>query len=264
MYIFNPTAANPSIQKHVANKIQIWALTLAAFQYTIGHISGDDNVWADLLSRWGATASKEKITITSGRMASLFSAPIAPDLDPDFTWPCEEDIKAVQDEAINKGISPTCKHQRNQLITREGGAIWTSTVQGQHMQLRICVIGHCGRRGHRGADTTVANIQEHFFWTKMRADIFSFCNSCLHCLTTTGGLPIPRPMAHTLHADKPNDLLHLDFLYMGPSNGDHQCVLILKDDASSLVRLEPCPAADTKHTVRALSSWFSIFGVVLT
>jgi hypothetical protein len=46
-------------------------------------------------------------------------------------------------------------------------------------------------------------------WTSMRKDLASFVNSCIHCLSTTTGGTVPRPMAQTLHAEKPNKLLHL-------------------------------------------------------
>jgi len=41
IYIFNPVATNPHIAKHVANKIERWAMTMSAFKYTISHITGE-------------------------------------------------------------------------------------------------------------------------------------------------------------------------------------------------------------------------------
>ena len=95
----------------------------------------------------------------------------------------------------------------------------------------------------------------------MRADVFSFCNTCLHCQSTNGGRRIPRPLAHTLHADKPNELLHFDYLYMHPSETGEQYVLIVKDDASSFIWLEPTEASDAHTTVKVLAKWSSLFGI---
>ncbi len=58
-YIFNPVACNSQIKKHVANKIERWALRLTAFRYDVVHISGEDSVWADLLSRWGSPSQQK-------------------------------------------------------------------------------------------------------------------------------------------------------------------------------------------------------------
>jgi len=113
------------------------------------------------------------------------------------------------------------------------------------MQLRVCIIGHCGRAGHRGIESTYENIRKHFFWKSMKSDIATFCNTCL------------------LHAEKLNELIHFDFLFMGKSENGEKYVLILKDDFSSFVLLHFCETADADATVEALVNWFSMFGVVL-
>ncbi len=59
------------------------------YTYTIYHIPGEDNVWADLMSRWGASNNHRLLSI---RIPASFAAPIAPDLDPDFTWPSADEI----------------------------------------------------------------------------------------------------------------------------------------------------------------------------
>jgi hypothetical protein len=39
--------------RYLADKLARWAVALSSFRYTIKHVAGDDNVWGDLLSRWG-------------------------------------------------------------------------------------------------------------------------------------------------------------------------------------------------------------------
>ena len=51
-YIFDPYGRNPGIAKHTANKLLRWALKLASYRYCIEFISGERNVWADILTRW--------------------------------------------------------------------------------------------------------------------------------------------------------------------------------------------------------------------
>ena len=98
----------------------------------------------------------------------------------------------------------------------------------------------------------------------MRTDISVFCNTCLHCSSTIGGLSIPRTLSHALHAEKPNELIHFDFLYLGDSITNVTYCLIIKDDASSFVWLEPCVTADAEAVVDVLIRWVASFGVVLT
>lgn len=55
-FIFD-ASRHSALHRHTAAKLQRWALQLTGFDYVIEHIPGELNVWADLLSRWGATPS---------------------------------------------------------------------------------------------------------------------------------------------------------------------------------------------------------------
>jgi len=48
--IFSPK----EVSRPTAQKLQRWALEMQRFRYEIEHISGEDNAWADLMTRWGA------------------------------------------------------------------------------------------------------------------------------------------------------------------------------------------------------------------
>jgi RNase H-like domain found in reverse transcriptase len=54
VYIFHPYGLDPGIAAHTAAKLTRWALKLSAYNYTIEHVPGTDNVWADMLTRWAA------------------------------------------------------------------------------------------------------------------------------------------------------------------------------------------------------------------
>jgi transposase InsO family protein len=64
-----------------------------------------------------------------------------------------------------------------------------------------------------------------------------------------------------LHATKPNEVIHFDCLYMGPSVDDAKYVLIVKDDYSNYVWLKQCKNADADSTAAVLIEWFAAFGV---
>lgn len=54
-----------------------------------------------------------------------------------------------------------------------------------------------------------------FYWTYMTEDTYTFVKSCLHCIATESGDMIPRPSGHALHANRTNELIHIDYCYMG-------------------------------------------------
>ena len=53
-YIFNPAGVVASVAKPQADRLERWAMFLRCFTYKVRHIAGEVNVWADMLSRWGA------------------------------------------------------------------------------------------------------------------------------------------------------------------------------------------------------------------
>jgi hypothetical protein len=73
-----------------------------------------------------------------------------------------------------------------------------------------------------------------------------------------------RPLGTQLHATKLNEILHVDFLYIGFSkDGKYQFLLLFEIDLSGYLWLVPCRTADAAATVDALMRWFAVFGVVL-
>ncbi|KAE9259400.1 hypothetical protein PR003_g34801, partial [Phytophthora rubi] len=81
-------ALSEEIKKHVRGKLQRWSLKLTELRYTIEHISGEDNVWADMVSRWAGAVPPASDTII--KRWQLVEAPepqqLRP-LGPDSEWP---------------------------------------------------------------------------------------------------------------------------------------------------------------------------------
>jgi hypothetical protein len=122
-------------------------------------------------------------------------------------------------------------------------------------QLRLCVEAHGRSEGHRAYEVEVplGAIKEYVAWTTMANDVKDFVQNSLRCVATITGEKVPRPLATQLHATKPNEILHFDFLYTGLSRvGKNQYLLLLKDDLSGYLWVVPCRTADAAATVDAL------------
>ena len=256
-YMFNPYRANPNISSHSAAKLVRWALKLSCFTYVIEHIPGEDNVWPDLLTRW---AAPKRVA----RSSALMLSPLSPHIQDSFVWPGAQDIRESQEKALKlKGEEHKRDfrlHLKNGLYKNEEGKVWIPS-DDLDLQLRICVISHAGIGGHRGYEATLSAIQDHFFWRSLNSDIDVFCRTCLHCKATLGGKTEPRPLGEALHASAPNEVIHFDFLYMGPSESEYVYILIVKDDLSGYVWLTPCESCDSHTVADVLLNWFSAFGI---
>ena len=65
VYVSNPTANDNDLKRHTVNHLYRWAMKLCSFRFTIEHIPGQANIWADILSRW-------RHPINAGRPGSNF------------------------------------------------------------------------------------------------------------------------------------------------------------------------------------------------
>jgi Integrase zinc binding domain len=130
------------------------------------------------------------------------------------------------------------------------------------VKLRLLIVAYCGRSGHRPYDETRRKLLQGFVWHNMTEGTQLFLRNCIHCQSTSGPYRIPRPLMQTLHATVPNQLLHFEFLYIGPSISGCTYVLILKDDHTNYAWIRPCKNADGDSAVRAILEWYSVFGIV--
>jgi len=258
IYIFDPVGQNPGIARHTANKLMRWALKLSGYRYVIEHLSGERNVWADILTRW---AVKPRDTVRAMNISKLMFAPISPSLSEDFDCPSKTDLISCQGNA--KATPPSRFKNTEGIFQDSSGVVWIPSDCDHLLKLRILIAAHTGHGGHRGIQPSLDSLKRHFHWEGMKDDMKAFCKSCLHCLSTGTGSVVPRPLGHGIHADKPNEVLHFDFCYIGKGFDDCTYVLILKDDFSSFVWLFPCIAADAEATADALIEWFSSFGTVV-
>jgi hypothetical protein len=157
-------------------------------------------MWADLLTRWAAPVVR--------RVCRLVMAPVrVPD---DFAWPSCSDIALAQAAAGPDSIPSRCvRSPATGLWYFPPSDVWIPAPE-VHLQLRLLVVAHCGAAGHRTHTATRLALAEHFSWPTLEADVASFCQTCLHCVCTTGGKRVPRPLGTSLHSTKPNELLHFD------------------------------------------------------
>ena len=252
-YIFDPKTVNSNIARYQADKLQRWSMVLQMFRYEIEYISGEENVWGDLLSRWGSpNAEAQKKTVY--RLVS-----VAPLKDEDFKWPSFQEIAEVQKQHLVK-TDGFIQDPETKCWKTKSGKVWLPE-EAVDLKQRLCVVAHAGLAGHRGINTTVTALQADFAWKYMQQDVTAFINGCLHCLVVNGER-VPRPFGQTLTATRPNESIHFDFMKLPKSVDGQEYVLVLKDAMSGFVELIPCPSCTAEACVDALCEWFKRYGPV--
>ena len=258
LQLYDPENSRCQIPRYAMNKMMRWATKLSAFNYVIEHIPGDQNVWAYMLSRWVSHQSTA-IRAERIRLGSLVLAPVSPNLSDDYDWPTLSEIRSVQ---------PKIMDDKQWNI---GNGIWRNSKaemfvpdDENKLKIRLLIAAHAGMSGHRAKDITLSNLSSSFWWKTRDQDVQSFVDSCLHCISTSSGEKVPRPLGHALHATTINEVLHFDYCWMGPSDVNEKYILVIKDDLSSYIWLMPTISAHAVTTAECLNKWFAAFGTVST
>ena len=181
VYIFNPRRRVPSMSKPQADRLERWALFLRCFDYEIFHVAGDSNVWADLLTRWGAVtashcdANKAQRAGETVKMATLrvhkdrvivdarhTATRCTQESQEDDTWPTVEHVLAAQQRYITQETAAESQLQRDGEVWRDVRGRVVIPNEAEELKARLMVISHAGAAGHRGQRTTLEAITARY------------------------------------------------------------------------------------------------------
>ena len=163
----------------------------------------------------------------SRKPLAYYGIPTSPYIT-DFNWPhCGSILNAQSEVEIPKNCS-----KDEDGIVRKDGKIWIPD-DANELKLKLLTIANAGESGHRGKDSTIDALKSEFTWDGLADEAREFVNDCLLCIIAKSGNRIPRRLSSGIHATKPGEILHFDYLYLGRSSGVEKYVLVLKDDLSS-------------------------------
>ena len=248
-------------------------MVLAQCDYTIMHIFGERNCWGDLLSRW------VNVPAVAVRAVAVFASSA-----PHETMPTKDAVREVQQQP-RAGLSTTVSGassftttvghatKDNEDLVRVGphgrDVLWISE-QAKEMQTRLMVCVHVKDAGHQGVVVTLQRLQGYCCWFRMEVHVTEFVKQCLHCMDSKTGEKIPRPLGETVHGTRPVEVFHFDYLYVGDSGplgkdeldeGDgFKYILVIMDDLSNFVWLEPMESCTAAPTAKYLLRWCKTLG----
>jgi len=306
--LFHPEKISPTLHKGAQDRIYHWLTLLGQYKITkMEHLAGDDNLWADLLSRWGNPAHNQPASSTSIHMVQTRKSKKVPQpeaiaqnnslvnkfLQIRYEYGSVADANILPDNSLitiaQNNLSKADNewyHQKstNSKLYRDEATsllmykterslkpvIW---IPADNIDLitRLCITAHCGQNpslaeaGHRGITITLAYLQERFWWHKMANTVARFCHACLSCTKAKHCNDIvPRPLGRQLKAAKINDILSIDYLYIGlpckDTTTDYKYIIILKDEFSGYIDLIPTVDADSSNAAYAIRSWVARYG----
>ncbi|MEP0580138.1 MAG: reverse transcriptase domain-containing protein [Marinobacter sp.] len=270
-YIFNPEKCVTTVTKTMAQRLENWKGVLGQYRYAIEHIPGDRNCWGDLLSRW------VKVPTVPVRSVAVHSP-----CNADDSLPALDVIRASQQRSVARigvGVHEFSTTFGQATLADDGlfrvrvgvrDVLWIPP-DDLALQTRLMVCAHMRSAGHRGVAPTLFRLKEYCVWPHMDSQVREFVRQCLHCVDTRAGALIPRPYGDTVHGTAPGEVVHFDFLYVGhsgpegsdglPDEDGFRYVLVIMDDLSNYVALEPAEACTAEVTAKHLLAWCKTLGV---
>ena len=120
------------------------------------------------------------------------------------------------------------------------------------------VLGHLHDDvGHPGAERTLDNVRQRFFWARMAQDVHAWCTTCRRCClrkTPTAGNRAP---LSSIHTSEPLELVCIDFLKLERSKGGYENVLVVTDHFTRYA--QAYPTKDQLATTVAKTLWQNFF-----
>ncbi|CAM9636210.1 unnamed protein product [Sphacelaria rigidula] len=122
----------------------------------------------------------------------------------------------------------------------------------------MMVCAHMQSASHRGVPTTLFCLKEYCVWPHMDSHVRKFVRQCLYCVDTRAGAMVPRPYGDIVHGTAPGEVIHFHFMYVG--RGWFSVRLVIMDDLSSFVCLQPTEACTAEVTAKHLLHWCKTLG----
>jgi transposase InsO family protein len=247
-----------------------WAEFLAQFSYKILHISGKDNVVADVLSRQGTKKKNkdyhgillDKVAFEDEDLPPLvinlldcflnvaevhdYVEDIAKYLDSEANdWDCTEHPFSEYKSQIKKFsvIGDKVYYDRD-----KWKALYLPLGQREAAMIRCHDM-----LGHLGYDSVKDLLERRYFWPNMSEDFKAYINSCARCQRARGALPKAACLLPIPPVGHPFERWGIDFLQNLPiTRSQNRHIITCIDYATRWVVAEAVPSMDSDVVIKFL------------
>ena len=251
------------IPQMASGRVQRWALTLAAYEYSIAYKEGRTHANADALSRLPLPEVPSRIPESGDNlfvMQVLESTPVNAEQiktetrrDPILARTCKIVQFGWPGECPDEDLRPYY-NRRNELSLHDGCLMWGSRVVVPPT-LRSLVIEEL-HDTHPGICRMKALAHSFVWWPKLDSDLEEKVKRCTDCQTHRK-TPPEAPLHPWEWPNRPWSRVHVD--YAGPFQG--KMFLILIDAYSKWMEVFPMNTSTSSATIEKLRTVFATHGL---
>ena len=183
-----------------------------------------------------------------------------------------------------KGAKPTVRQMGSESATvkkllrkwdrlkQVDGVLYYSTRDPEAENLLLFIAPECMKpsilesvhdhSGHQGIERTLALLKTRCFWVGMQDDVKQWVNSCERCVVAKAPIPTIKPPIKNLIAERPLEIVAMDFTLLEKSSDGRENVLVLSDVFTKFT--VAVPTKDQKAVTVAkllVKEWFYKFGI---
>ena len=257
--IFSETRPIPQM---ASARIQRWALTLSAYNYSIAYKPGADHSNADLLSRLPLSESVSNVPLpgeTVLLMETLQGSPVTAaqikawtDKDPILSRVRNLVLKGWQE--MNQDSLRPYEQRKNELSIEDGCVLWGCRV----------VIPSVGREkvleelhaGHPGISRMKSLARGVVWWPGLDENLQEKVKTCKQCQENQKS-SVTAPTHPWEWPKRPWSQLHID--HAGPFEG--RLFLVVADATSKWLEAVVVPSTSSQATIKALRGMFATHGL---
>ena len=254
-YLFNEAKG---ISQTASSRIQRWALTLSAYQYTIRHKPGQSLGNADALSRLPrpvtTSADKQPADLLHLSTTTVNAAAIK-------DWTSRDPVLSQVRRYVMHGWPDTVpnefkpyEYRANELSSLDGCVLWGARIivppQGRASMLSEL------HEAHPGSSRMKALARSYIWWPKMDQDIEDLVKGCQTCQENRAS-PTTAPLHPWQWPSESWSRIHIDFA--GPYLG--HTYLVIVDAHSKWIDAHIMSSITSEKTIETLRSVFATHGL---
>ena len=256
IYLFDESCLIPP---QASARVQRWALTLSAYEYTVKYKPGKDHANADVFSRLPLPEKPENTPLPGETVLLLELLRTTPVTASQIrTWTSRDPTLARVREQVQQGWTLTTgdEHLRrkDELSVQDGCILWANRVivppPGRPAVMEELHDGHPGICRMKGL------ARRHVWWPAMDTDLEAKVKNCAMCQSHQKA-PAQAPLHPWEWPKRPCARVHAD--YAGPFMG--KMFLILVDAHSKWLDIHIVNSATSSSTIKKMRSTFATHGL---